>query len=112
MTSLYTLLWYHVEFWLPPKERRPFTFIIRDFYHDHPILWTFLCCWLVYLFNHFIDTDLFSWLLVSIGILMGHLFWGRPWVVGEQEYPEYTKNGAKKKLIKKSWQSSTTHSKK
>ena len=42
---------------------RPWTYIIRDSYHQRPLLWLAL--------------------LTLIGILLGHLFWGEPWIPGQ-----------------------------
>ncbi|GAJ06466.1 unnamed protein product, partial [marine sediment metagenome] len=50
---LYRALWSRIG-------RRPWTYIIRDSYHSKPLLWLALA--------------------TGIGILLGHLFWGTPWV--------------------------------
>ncbi len=42
---------------------RPWTYIIRDSYHHKPLLWLAAA--------------------VTIGALLGHLFWGTPWVPGQ-----------------------------
>ncbi len=42
---------------------RPWTYIIRDSYHHRPLLWLALSS--------------------GIGILLGHLFWGTPWLPGQ-----------------------------
>ncbi len=84
---MYAWFWFHTQFWLPPEERRPYTFIIRDFYRDHPILWSFLMFLAGYFsFNHLRPWDFAK---VSVGLLLGHLFWGARYKPGEQESPEY-----------------------
>jgi len=42
---------------------RPWTYIIRDSYHQRPLLWLALT--------------------TALGILLGHLFWGTPWIPGQ-----------------------------
>lgn len=86
--KLYAWLWYHTEFWLKPSERRPYTFIIRDFYHKHPIFIGWLCVLAGFTFGKWLITP-DAFVLVSMGILLGHLFWGKPYIEGEQEKPEY-----------------------
>lgn len=86
----YSWFWYRVEaLWIKdPKARRPFTFIIRDFYHAHPIMWTWTAIFVGYwLGRWFMSFD--SFVLISLGMLMGHLFWGAKWSPGEQEQPTY-----------------------
>ncbi len=39
---------------------RPWTYIIRDSYHGNPIMWLTVTA--------------------LIGALLGHLFWGTPWI--------------------------------
>jgi hypothetical protein len=43
---------------------RPWTYIMRDFYHDHPLIVLFCT--------------------LGIGTLLGHLFWGTPWEKGQK----------------------------
>ncbi len=93
-SSPYAWLWYHVEaLWIKdPAARRPFTFIIRDFFHCHPILWTWLAVLAGFYFGAWLITfDAF--VLVSLGLLMGHLFWGTDWFKGQQEQPPYPPGG-------------------
>jgi len=56
LSRLYQTLWSRAG-------GRPWTYIIRDFYHRRPILWLALA--------------------TTLGILLGHLFWGTPWVPGQ-----------------------------
>ena len=84
--SLYAKFWFASQFWLKPADRRPYTFILRDFYHDHPILWTMLMIGT----GKFVIWLSWEWFIVfCVGLIFGHLFWGKKWVEGEQEYPEY-----------------------
>jgi len=69
--------WYNsYRWWYSRIGGRKWTDIIRDFYHNHPILWTFIVLWACYLFNRVINIHWHDWLLLSAGILLGHLFWG------------------------------------
>lgn len=65
---------------------RPWTYIMRDFYHEVEyviivgffILGYFARDWLS--FRDF-------WLIiggVTVGYILGHLFWGRKWIKGQQ----------------------------
>lgn len=89
--KLYAWFWLHTQFWIKDKKaRRPYTFLIRDFYHEHPILFIFLEAWLIYLINHLLHTDWKIWVGITIGVLLGHLFWGKQWQQGEQEEPGFS----------------------
>ena len=56
LCRLYKTIWSRVG-------KRPWTYIIRDSYHRWPLLWLTLA--------------------TGIGILLGHIFWGTPWVPGQ-----------------------------
>lgn len=71
----YRWLWYHTEFWLPPEKRKSYSRLVVEFEHDQPLIWTVLCLWVGYWFNRFFMTELRDWVLLSIGILMGHFWW-------------------------------------
>jgi len=88
-SRLYEKFWYATQVWLKPSDRRPYTFIIRDIYHANPIAWTVLCLWVGYTVNRFSSFTLRDWLIASLALLLGHLFWGTPWKEKEQEFPEY-----------------------
>lgn len=92
--SIYRWLWFHTEFWLSPEDRRPFTFILRDFYHTNPLLT------IIILSASFYALGRWLWLLslkdfsimlgtLLIGVILGHLFWGRKYIPGQQESPPY-----------------------
>jgi len=59
LARLYRVLWSRIG-------GRPWTYIIRDSYHRRPLLWLALT--------------------TAAGILLGHLFWGMPWVPGQPGY--------------------------
>jgi len=85
--KLYKILWYRSQFWLPKEKRRPYTFILRDIYHDHPILWTGIIIAIGYWLHYWLDLKIM--IAVGIGIVLGHLFWGTRYQEGEQEEPPY-----------------------
>ena len=78
--NMYRWFWSHTEFWLAPGERRPYTFIIRDFYHQSPLL----SAAAVFLVGKALA--IVSWHDVFVflaGMLFAHLFWGTPYVPNE-----------------------------
>jgi hypothetical protein len=89
--SLYAWFWFHTEFWLKPPERRPYTFIFRDWIFTH-LKWYAIVTGIWY-------SGLLIWLHWSpyaSGVLIGlsswlnaHLVWGGSWRKGEQEWPPY-----------------------
>lgn len=104
--GLYEWFWYHTEFWLDPIDRRPYTLMIRDFYHNAP-LWTLLIVcifsfclgrwwWHIELRDFFIVTA-----MLMLGVILGHLFWGEKWIPGEQEEPPYMPSDRVKKWLSK-----------
>ena len=53
--------WYE---WLYSKVGgRPWSYIIRDSYHQRPLLWLAI--------------------MTVLGVLLGHLFWGTAWLPGQ-----------------------------
>ncbi len=89
--SLYAWLWFHTEFWLEPMDRRPYTFIMRDWIYPHmAIFLIILAVWYTGLFF------LIRWnpyVVLALGclssLLVAHLCWGTLWKKGEQEWPPY-----------------------
>jgi len=65
---------------------RPWTYIIRDFYHKFEyfiILGGFSAG---YFLRPYIDIKLF-WIIIgvlTIGYILGHLFWGKDWQEGQK----------------------------
>lgn len=89
--SLHAWFWFHTEFWLQPIDRRPFTYIMRDWIYSH--MKTFLVILVAWY------AGLLVWLhwnpyppAILIGLsswLGGHLVWGGKWIQGQQEWPPY-----------------------
>ncbi len=89
----YCWFWYTTEFWLAPADRRPYTFILRIFYHRNPLLTILIISTLSYCFGRWwlpvtVGVFLFALLILLIGIVLGHLYWTK-YTPGEQEHPEY-----------------------
>jgi hypothetical protein len=98
----YAWVWFHVEaLWIKSKAaRRPFTFMMRDFWHQHKV-WGWLIMAVVtggiwFLLIAAVIWE--SWWCLGFGLplvsfhwsLFSHLKWGTPYKPGEQEDPEYT----------------------
>ena len=86
--DLYEWLWYHLEFWMPPEDRRPFTFIMRDIYHQAPAVIVLGLGFFFYALGRFwlpLTPREFLFVVFSslAGTLNGHLFWGKDYVPGE-----------------------------
>jgi hypothetical protein len=89
--SLYAWFWFHTEFWLPPLDRRPYTFIMRDWIYPHlPAFLTILAAWYAGLFLLVRRLPCLALVLgVLSSLLVAHLVWGSGWQKGEQEWPPY-----------------------
>ena len=92
--KLYKLIWFYGLFWLPPRKRRPLTFIMRDLYHKVPLLVITLGAIALYLIGRYttlVPTSVLLSIVIAlfVGILLGHLFWAGRYVEGEQEKPTY-----------------------
>jgi len=89
--EFYQWFWFHTEFWLTPVNRRPYTFIMRDWVFTHSVLASVL----VFLFYAgMIILSIWhgtaSTITTSVGsFLLAHLVWGSAWIEHQQEYPEY-----------------------
>jgi hypothetical protein len=89
--SFYAWFWFHTEFWLSPLDRRPYTFIFRDWIFIH-MLWyqIMIAIWYAGL------VAWLKWAPYASGTLIGvsswlnaHLVWGGKWKKGEQEWPPF-----------------------
>ena len=88
----YSFFWYHTQalFGIAPASRRPYTFIFRDEVYQHPlrsiiiiVLVTALLVWGTF------KVPSLGVLCILYGFLWGHLVWGRKYIPGEQEDPQY-----------------------
>lgn len=77
--NIYKWLWSRVG-------GRPWTFIMRDFYHEveYVIIIGFFS--LGYFLRGHLELRDFILIvvLVTIGYILGHLFWGRKWIKGQK----------------------------
>ncbi len=83
--SLYEKFWYATQVWLKPKERRPYTFIFRDIYFKYPLVVITLGLIGFYMLGRYTAQISIVVLLsivgaLLIGMLMGHLWWGKKYV--------------------------------
>jgi len=89
--SLYCKLWFWSEFWLTPLNRRPYTFIMRDWIYRHNIPAIAL---ILAFYTGMIALSAWhgtaSTITVAVGsFVLAHLVWGAGWIEHQQEYPEY-----------------------
>ncbi len=86
----YNRIWFYTEFWIGDKvNRRPFTFILRDLYHQGPV---FVIVGLMLAGHSPLGGLIFTregLVVLGIGLLTAHLFWGKEYIPGEQEQPAY-----------------------
>jgi len=87
--NLYQWFWQHTEFWLDPADRRPYTSIIRDCYHNYPLPTVLTLGTLFYCLGRWwlpvtAATFLIAVISLLLGTLMGHLWWGAPYIPGER----------------------------
>ena len=88
--NLYKWFWFNVQWWLPALDRRPFTYIMRDIYHKTPLLGITLGAISLYLLGRYTTQITILVLLgmvvtLFVGILLGHLFWGKKYIPDQQE---------------------------
>jgi len=94
MGNLYEIFWFYTQFWLKPEDRRPYTYLFRDIYHKSPLIVITLGCIVMCLIGRYTALVSIWWLLSAIVVLfigevLGHLFWTKHYIEGEQEHPAY-----------------------
>ncbi len=97
--SLYAWFWWHTEVWLSPEARRPYTFLMRDIYHNNPLVVLIVTGGIFYSLGRWwlpVSSRAFlvGFVALLAGTLLGHLFWGARYIPGEQESPEYNPDSA------------------
>ena len=70
---------------------RPWTYIIRDFYHGNPVGWTLLLFTIGYFLEPYIG--FMDYVKIGAGVLLGHLFWGAPWIPNQPDDATLKKYG-------------------
>lgn len=91
LAEFYLWFWYHTEFWLTPVDRRPYTFIMRDWIFKHcTSAFILVMAWFAGLiaFAHLFEIWTVILSLVS-AFLLGHVIWGSAWIENQQETPVY-----------------------
>ena len=90
----YSWLWFHSEWYLTPIDRRPFTFIMRDWIFTHVeqaviLIGLFYVGMVILSFWH----GTASTITTSIAsFVLAHLVFGTKWIENEQEWPTYLGN--------------------
>ena len=95
MGSLYEIIWFYSEWFLPPEKRRPFTYIMRDIYYKVPLIVITLGAIGFYLLGRYTNSVSILVLLIMVlvlfaGMVLAHLFWGKDYKPDQQEDPTYT----------------------
>ena len=79
INSLYKALWSRIG-------GRPWTYILRDTWHQFEGLWIVSLVAIGALLGHWFWDLIFWFLLVfALGYIAGHLFWGTSYVPGQQD---------------------------
>jgi hypothetical protein len=94
--DLYAWFWFHTEVWLRPIDRRPYTYIMRDWIFPHKS-WFYIIeaifnattLALILLIDAHVPQAFLSIFWVFSGWLSAHLIWGAKWISGQQEWPPY-----------------------
>ena len=77
--KIYKWLYTHLTPWI----KRPWTFAMRDFAYQNPMLMLFIGFGLGMGLDRYVSWD-DLWILFA-GILLAHLFWGTKWRKGQKE---------------------------
>ena len=87
----YLWLWFHTEFWLTPVDRRPFTFIMRDWIFTHiPLAISLIVLFYIGMIVLSIWHGTASTITIAVGsFILAHLVFGTKWIEGQQEEPVY-----------------------
>ena len=89
--SLYEWFWVYTEFWLTPVDRRPYTFIMKDWIFTHVKAFIGIAVvWFagVITLSYWHGTAATVIGVISAAIL-AHLVWGAAWIEDQQEFPDY-----------------------
>lgn len=85
LASFYQWLWRHIG-------GRPWTYILRDYYHEaeYVVIVGMLALGYFAANYEWLDRGEFALFTLSLtaGYILGHLFWGTRWVPGEKAPPQ------------------------
>ena len=87
----YQWFWFHTEWYLTPVNRRPYTFIFRDWIFTHTSAFiVIVVAFYVTMITLSVWHGTASTITTSLcSFLLAHLVWGSKWIESQQEYPEY-----------------------
>ncbi len=87
----YQWFWFKTEFWLTPLDRRPYTFIMRDWMFTHGgMAASLIVTWYILVVAlHFWHSTTSLVLGILSAFVLAHLVWGSKWIESEQESPAY-----------------------
>jgi len=94
MGNLYEIFWFYTQWYLPAEKRRPYTYMFRDVYHNTPLPTIIGLAVVFYMIGRYTTLASIWWLLGIVltliaGIILGHIYWGRKHIEGQQEDPTY-----------------------
>ena len=89
--KFYQCFWFKTEFWLTPVDRRPYTFIWRDWIYTHIVGFIALTSiWYAGVIVLSVRHGTASTLLAILSsLIVAHLIWGSAWIEKQQEFPGY-----------------------
>jgi len=89
--EFYERLWFAVEFRLTPVDRRPFTFIMRDFFNLHPIqAWSYTGLGYIGMGFLLYYSACAGGILIGVSaFVLAHVIWGAKYIEHQQEWPPY-----------------------
>jgi|GEM_PF-5121327 hypothetical protein len=95
--DFYQRFWFATEFWLTPVDRRPYTFIFKDWIGNNRVLAVLLiAAWFIGMIILSVWHGTLSTILtIFSALLTAHLVFGAKWIEGQQEFPEYNPDEGK-----------------
>ena len=91
LTNLYSWFWFHTEFWLTPIDRRPYTFIWRDWIYRHMAAFVVMVVvWYAGVITLSVWHGTIATMLSTLSsLVLAHLVWGSKWIEEQQEQPHF-----------------------
>ena len=87
--GMYAYFWFHTQIWLEPIDRRPYTYIMRDWIYPRiKLFYAISIIWFSSMIILSLDKGLLATIITLLtSLLWSHLVWGSQWHEGEQEWP-------------------------